>query len=278
MSTEIIDFHTHNFPDAVAPLAIASMSKKLEDRLSPFGNGTLANQLADMDRFGIAKSVVCPVATNPRQFRPILNYAKACRDGDFGEAAATRLVQLCSVHPDDPDFAAHLKEIADNGFKGIKIHPYYQEFFLDDPARVPFFKAARDCGLIVIAHCGLDIGYPDSPMSCGPKQIAGLMRNVPDLTFVAGHLGGCGGNPPHAVDELLEFPGCYADTAVIAVCWDDPESQRVMAEWPAERLVFGTDYFWSDTQRLIDWVRWHRPQTQDLEKIFAGNAKRLLGI
>lgn len=278
MNTEIIDFHTHNFPDAVAPRAVQVMTEKLEGRLLPFGDGTLANQLADMDRFGIAKAVVCPVATNPRQFRHIIDYAKACRDGAFGEAAAARLVQLCSVHPADPDFALHLKEVAGSGFKGIKIHPYYQDMFLDDPAYVPFFKAVRDAGLFVIAHCGLDIGYPDSPMSCGPDQIAGLLREVPGLTFIAGHLGGCGGNPPHAADRLLEFPDCFIDSAVISVCEDDPESQRVMAEWPAERIVFGTDYFWSDTSRLLEWVCRHRPATADLELIFSANAKRLLGL
>ena len=277
-SCGMIDFHTHNFPDALAPRAVAVMVDKLKGCIAPFGDGTLETQLADMDKAGVSKSVVCPIATKPSQYRVILDRAKAVRDGMFGREAAERLVQLCSVHPEDPCFAGHLKEIADAGFKGIKIHPYYQGFALDDPQVVPFFGAARDAGLFVVSHCGLDLGFTDSPMTCGPAQIASLMRSVPGLVFVAGHLGGCGGNPAYATDELLEFPGCYIDTAVISVCDEDPESRRVMAEWPADRIVFGTDYFWRDAVQLARWVRRFRSDPDDLARIFSGNAAKLLGI
>ena len=273
----IVDFHTHNFPDSLAPRAVEVMLAKLKGCLTPVGDGTLATQLADMEKSGVSKAVVCPIATKPAQFRVILDRAKAMRDGEFGEAAAERLVQLCSVHPKDPDFAAHLKEIADAGFKGIKVHPYYQEFALDDPQVVPFFSAVRDAGLFAISHCGLDLGFARSAMVCGPAQIASLMRRVSGLVFVAGHLGGCGGNPPHATDELLEFPTCFIDTAVISVCDEDSESQRIVAQWPAERIVFGTDYFWRDAGKIAGWVKRYCKDPCDLEKIFCGNAARLLG-
>ena len=274
---QLIDFHTHNFPDALAPRAIESMVHKLRGALLPVGDGTIATQLRDMDAAGVSKAVVCPVATKATQFRVILDRAKAVRDGEFGEEAATRLVQLCSVHPADRDYEAHLKEVAAAGFKGIKLHPYYQDFRLDDPRVFPYFAALRDAGLFVIAHCGIDLGFTDVPMSCGPAQIATLLRAVPDLTFVAAHLGGCGGNPPHATDALLEFPKCHLDTAVVCCCDDDPESQRVMSEWPADRLLFATDYFWRDETHIADWVRRFRPQPEDAAKIFCENAQRLLG-
>ena len=50
------------------------------------------------------------------------------------------------------------------------------------------------------------------------------------------------------------------------------------AEWPAERLLFATDYFWRDETYIADWVRRFRPDLADLEKIFSGNARRLLGL
>ena len=278
MNREIIDFHTHNFPDALAPRAVEVMVAKLEGRMTPVGDGTLATQLSDMDKAGVSKSVICSIATKPSQFQVILDRAKAMRDGVFGKEAAERLVQLCSVHPADRDFEVHLRQIADEGFKGIKIHPYYQDFRLDDPRVVPFFSAVRDAGLFVISHCGLDLGFTESPMTCGPTQIASLMRAVPGLVFVAGHLGGCGGNPPHATDELLEFPACYIDTAVLSACDNDPEAQRIMAEWPAERIVFGTDYFWRDETQLADWVRRFRPDPSDQQRIFCDNAKSLLNL
>ena len=274
----MIDFHSHNFPDALAPRAIAVMLEKLKGCLSPVGDGTIGSQLADMDKAGLSKSVICSIATKPAQFQVILDRAKAVRDGVFGEEAAERLVQLCSVHPEDVDFSKHLDEIAKAGFKGIKIHPYYQGFSLDSPKAVPFFKAVRDAGLFVISHCGLDLGFAESPMTCGPRQIAALLRSVPGLVFIAGHLGGCAGNPPHSTDELLDFPECYIDTAVISVCDEDEESQRVISQWPADRIVFGTDYFWRDVAKIADWVRRFRPDMEDRQKIFSLNAVRLLGL
>ena len=276
--SEVIDFHTHNFPDVLAPRAIESMARKLRGSLVPFGDGTVAMQLRDMAAAGVDKAVVCPVATKPAQFQTILDRAKAVRDGEFGEEAANRLVQLCSVHPADPDFEGHIGQVAAAGFKGVKVHPYYQGFSLGDPKVVPYFRAVRDAGLFVIAHCGIDLGFVEAPMVCGPAQIASLLKAVPGLKFVAAHIGGCGGNPPHATDALLEFENCFLDTAVVNVCDDDAECRRVMSEWPAERLLFATDYFWRDERFVAGWVRQCRPDPAEQELVFSENAHRLLGL
>ena len=276
--SEVIDFHTHNFPDVLAPRAIESMARKLRGSLVPFGDGTVATQLRDMAAAGVDKAVVCPVATKPAQFQTILDRAKAVRDGEFGEEAANRLVQLCSVHPADPDFEGHIGQVAAAGFKGVKVHPYYQGLSLGDPKVVPYFRAVRDAGLFVIAHCGIDPGFVEAPMVCGPAQIATLLKAVPGLKFVAAHLGGCGGNPPHATDALLEFENCFLDTAVVNVCDDDAECRRVMSEWPAERLLFATDYFWRDERFVAGWVRQCRPDPAEQELVFSENAHRLLGL
>lgn len=276
--SEVIDFHTHNFPDVLAPRAIESMARKLRGSLVPFGDGTVATQLRDMAAAGVDKAVVCPVATKPAQFQAILDRAKAVRDGEFGEEAANRLVQLCSVHPADPDFEGHIGQVAAAGFKGVKVHPYYQGFSLGDLKVVPYFRAVRDAGLFVIAHCGIDLGFVEAPMVCGPAQIATLLKAVPGLKFVAAHLGGCGGNPPHATDALLEFENCFLDTAVVNVCDEDAECRRVMSEWPAERLLFATDYFWRDERFVAGWVRQCRPDPAEQELVFSENAHRLLGL
>lgn len=276
--SEVIDFHTHNFPDVLAPRAIESMARKLRGSLVPFGDGTVATQLRDMAAAGVDKAVVCPVATKPAQFQAILDRAKAVREGEFGEEAANHLVQLCSVHPADPDFEGHIGQVAAAGFKGVKVHPYYQGFSLGDTKVVPYFRAVRDAGLFVIAHCGIDLGFVEAPMVCGPAQIATLLKAVPGLKFVAAHLGGCGGNPPHATDALLEFENCFLDTAVVNVCDEDAECRRVMSEWPAERLLFATDYFWRDERFVAGWVRQCRPDPAEQELVFSENAHRLLGL
>lgn len=274
----VIDFHTHNFPDELAPRAIAAMVESLRHEFSPFGDGTLACQLAAARADGIDRCVMCPIATKPSQADVILRSALEIRDGGRGEEAARVIIPLASVHPADPDYRLHLKAIADAGVPGIKLHPFYQGFRLDDPAVFPFFAAVRDFGLVVIAHCGYDHSVPDEPMTCGPAEIAALLAAVPGLgpRFVAAHLGGHLGNPPGATDMLLET-GCLIDTACLEILQDDPEAIRIMETWPTERVVFGTDYPWNRQGRLVEWVKAHRPAA-DHEAIFHLNAARLLGL
>ena len=274
----VIDFHTHNFPDALAPRAIAAMVENLRHAFVPFGDGTLACQLADAKANGIDRCVMCPIATKPAQADVILRTALEIRDGARGEEAARVIIPLASVHPADPDYRRHLEAIVKAGIRGIKLHPYYQGFRLDDPSVIPFFTAVRDLGLVVIVHCGFDHGFPDEPVSCGPAAIAALLASVPGLgpRFVAAHLGGHLGSPPGATDQLLET-GCLIDTACLEMLQDAPEPIRIMETWPTERIVFGTDYPWNRQGRLVEWVRAHRPAA-DWEAIFHENAERLLAL
>ena len=111
-----------------------------------------------------------------------------------------------------------------------------------------------------------------------PDQIAALLTAVPGLKFVAAHVGGHCGSPPHAVDQLLPFENCWIDTAVMCFCEDDSEAHRIIREWPADRMVFGTDYFWRDQTRLMAWVKALRPDPAAQRLIFGENARRLLGL
>lgn len=274
----VVDFHTHNFPAALAPRAVELMLGKLNGLIVPAGDGTIDTELRDMDRAGVDCCVNCPVATKPGQFDAIFRRALAVRSGKEGESAARRIFQLGSVHPDDPDFAKHIRTLKENGIPGIKLHPQYQGVRIADPKYVPFFTALRDAGLFVISHCGFDPGFSDWPIISGPEQIAAILTVVPGLKFVAAHLGGHCGSPPRAIDRLLSFENCWIDTAVMCICDDDPEAHRIVREWPAHRMVFGTDYFWRDEAKLMAWVKVLRPDPAAQKLIFSENAQRLLGI
>lgn len=281
----VIDFHSHNFPEKLAPRALEVMCEKLVEvnsrgdcKLIPVGDGTIETQLRDMDRAGVDVCVNCPVATFPTNFDAILRRAIELRAGAGGEGAKTRLVQLASIHPADRAFVDHIRILKNCGIPGIKLHPNYQGVRLDDPRLVPFFTALRDAGLFVISHTGFDPGYVGAPSVAGPAEVATLLKAVPGLRFVAGHLGGESGNAPRATDLLLPFENCWIDTAVMFDHDDHPEARRIVREWPADRIVFGTDYFWRDQARLAAWVRELRPDPADQEKIFHANAERLLGI
>ena len=275
----IVDFHTHNFPDALAQRAIEGMLKLLNGVIVPVGNGTLSRQIADMKKDGIDRAVMCPVATKPEQADVIVRRACEIRDGACGEDAARMIIPFASLHPSDPCLLRHIDLIVKAGLRGVKLHPYYQRFALQDPLVAPFLASIRDAGLIVVCHCGLDPGYRSEAIDCGPEQISELLSRVPGLAphFVAAHLGGFSGASDHAVDRLLDS-GCFFDTAVLASDQPEPEPRRLMSEWPADRLLFGSDYYWTSQRQLVDWVTSLRPDPADREKIFHLNAERLLDL
>ncbi|WP_319587186.1 hypothetical protein [uncultured Desulfobulbus sp.] len=111
-----IDIHTHAFPDPIAKVAIPSLEK--EGGIKAYLDGTVAGLLASMDRAGIEQSVLCSIATRPEQFAPILEWSKEIR--------SERIVPFPSLHPNDPLLLEHLQTVHDEGFKGIKMHSYYQ--------------------------------------------------------------------------------------------------------------------------------------------------------
>lgn len=271
----IVDFHSHDFPDALAARAIAGMCRKTEGFLYPAGDGTLENHLDSMRLAGIDKAVLCQISTRPEHHAPLLRRARAIMDGEFGERARRMIIPFCSAHPADPDVAGHLREIRAAGVKGIKVHPYYQGFSLADPAVFPMFRAAADLGLVVTTHAGFDVGYPARRDACGPREIAILLRNVPGLKFVASHLGGCAGYAPHSTDELLEL-GCWIDTSALHRDWHKDEQIRLLRSWPSDRILFGTDFPWTDGREAVRWVSSIRAK-EDLEALFSKNAERLLG-
>lgn len=272
----IIDVHSHDFPDGIAVRAMGGMCRKTEGSLWAAGDGTLANHLDAMELAGVDLAVSCPIATKPEHFPLIFRRAKGLAEGEFGERARRMIVPFASVHPFDPDFAPHLEQIAAAGMKGVKFHCYYQDFSLADPAVSPVFAKIADLGLVAQCHCGADVCWWNRRGLCGPDEIAALLRRVPGLKFIAAHLGGCDGYPPHATDALLDT-SCCIDTSVLHRHWHYDEPTRVLRSWPTERILFGTDFPWVHYPEAVRWVESVR-DPRDWAALFAGNARRLLGV
>ena len=75
-----------------------------------------------------------------------------------------------SVHPRNPVFRQELERVRSLGLRGIKLHPEYQGFFVDDPEGIAVVRAAADLGLWVVFHAGADIGMPP-PIHCTPEDV-----------------------------------------------------------------------------------------------------------
>lgn len=272
----VVDVHCHDFARRIAARAMAGMCKMTEGRLWPAGDGTLENHLDFLDLAGVDKAVMCPIATKPEHWEPILRRARAILDGACGPRAQAKIIPFASVHPDDPEIGRHLEQIAAAGLKGVKFHPYYQSFSLTEARAGRMFGIIAALGLVVQCHTGGDIGWTEIHDSCGPRQIEILMKKCRGLKFIAAHLGGCYGYPPHETDRVLDC-GVYIDTSVLHRRWHCDEEMRLLRSWPTERILFGTDFPWVHYPEALAWVRSVR-KPEDWAALFGGNACRLLSI
>ena len=219
-----------------------------------------------MDKNHIETSILCCIATRPEQFEPIFNW---CR-----EIACERIVPFPSVHPADPKATERIGRIAQAGFNGVKMHPYYQDFCIDDPTLYPLYRAMCEHGLMLTLHTGFDIAF-ERVEKASPRQISALMQQFPDLQIITTHLGGW--QQWDDVERYLVGRDVYMETSWSLEYIDTAQARRMLLNHPMEYLLFGTDSPWTDQAASIRAVESLNLPHNRLKHLFYANAKRLLG-
>ncbi|WP_028583626.1 amidohydrolase family protein [Desulfogranum mediterraneum] len=258
-----IDFHTHAFPDAIARTAIAALEKS--GNIKAYLDGTIDSLLASMDQAGIDKSVLCSIATRPEQFQPILDWSMAIR--------SSRIIPLPSIHPTDPKRRSRLEQIHALGFPGIKLHPFYQDFFLDDPSLTELYYQLSELGLLAVVHTGYDIAYPRIRRA-DPRRIAKVSQQFPELKLITTHLGSW--DQWDEVQELLIGKPIYMELSFSLDFLDQVRIREMLLSHPREYLLFGTDSPWTDQATTLQRLKNLNLPDDYFSAITRANAARLL--
>lgn len=166
----LIDIHTHAFPEKIAERAIETLSHT-SGGLIPQHKGTLASLKEEMAKDGVDISVVLGIATNPQQQTNVNNFAAEINKDE-------KIIAFGSVHPDAPDALQELERIKALGLKGVKLHPEYQNFYVDDERMKPIYKKISQLGLITLFHAGHDYGYGNMPKSFAQEIVD---KHTPDM-------------------------------------------------------------------------------------------------
>lgn len=264
----IIDFHTHIFPERIATSTIELLEKRCNIKAST--NGMVSGLLDSMERCGIDKSIILPVATKPSQFENIQNFAKMINEQYQG-----KLLSFGSIHPDCEDYKKELKQIKDMGFVGIKIHPDYQCVMIDDIRYLRILEYATELDLIVITHAGIDIGFPEL-VHCPPDRMRKVLDKVKPKKMVLAHFGGFG--QWEAVEELLAGQDVWLDTAFIFHAITKEQFMRIYNKHDKTKILFATDSPWSDMKKGVDWINQLPISEREKEAIFYKNASELLKV
>lgn len=233
----IIDAHTHVWPDNVAHRALAGNNTGFDH----VGDGTLGGLRAAMAAAGVDRSVILGVANSGEAVEKVARFSASVKAPDT--------LPLGAIHPNlDPETNAAI--LREHKLVGIKVHPLYQGFGLDDH-RLRNCLEALDEGMVVVVHVGA--GGDGRPVpGCTPQLVRDLAADVPHLNVVACHFGGY-----HHLDEAFEVicgSGVLVDTSwpPTLAALDSARITDFIRRHGAGRVVFGSDWPTADPAREIE--------------------------
>ena len=267
----LIDFHTHVFPDKIAYRAI----KKLEDGiietqgslvLAPKTDGTLSALLSSMDKYGVDLSVVMPIATSPSQHTTINSFAKEITDNK-------RIISFGSIHPMQEDWEESLDHIAKIGLCGIKMHPEFQDFYVDEPVICDIVKKCESLNLYILFHSGADLGY-HPPVHCTPQRLRNVLDKTACKNIIAAHFGGF--MMWNDVDKYLIGTSVMMDTSMTSGYLDRAQFKEMLRKHGAAKILFGSDSPWQSPKESLDFLMSLNLSDEENELIMHKNAEKLL--
>ncbi len=224
---QIIDIHTHIYPDKIARKATESVRDFYQIQGSNM-DGTVEMLLRQGKQAGISRYVVLPVSNAPNRVRSINTFLleqTKIHDNFIG---------FGTVHADMENLEEEVQWILDAGLYGIKMHPDSQRFPIDDPRLFPMYEILQD-KLPVMLHMG-DRRYTFSH----PSRLRKILDIFPRLEVIAAHFGGY--SMFHTARELLWDTDCVFDISSAMMFMEQGEAERYINNYGAERMAYGTDY------------------------------------
>jgi predicted TIM-barrel fold metal-dependent hydrolase len=195
--------------------------------------------------------------------------AEACR-------RYPELIPIGSINPELPGWEEDLAScVGEHSMPGVRLHPNYHGYSLDDPRFARLLKTATEAGRFVQIASAMEdvrtqhnlVRVPDVDLSPLPKTVAGIPgARVQILNHRL--------RSP-LLEQLAETPGVYFDTARVDSTDGVPKLTRHV---PAGRVLFGTHAPFLIPNAAL--IRVHESGSLDeaeLKAVLGGNADQLEG-
>ena len=237
----IIDIHTHIYPQPVAQKAAHAIEDFYE--LDGAGmNGTVEMLRSRGKEAGISQFVVLPVAVLPDKTRHINDFIleQTAEYEDF--------IGFGTIHAAQPDVAGEAEYILSKGLRGVKMHPDFQRFNIDDPRLFPAYETISG-KIPAIFHMG-DPRYDFSQ----PARLRKVLEQFPKLDVIAAHFGGY--RLYEEAYRQLKDKNCIFDISSSLMFMEEGIAEKYINLYGAERMAYGTDYpLWDPVQEVKTFLK-----------------------
>ncbi len=259
--TPIIDAHNHVWPDKVAEKALGGNIPDME----VYGDGKVSGLLTVKQEAGIDLSVCLAVANTPAQVESANRF--------IGGLDRDHFIPFGTIHPElsPEENLAHLRA---NKVEGVKLHPVFQKFRLDDPKLFDVLGALAG-EFPTIIHVGAGGGGDGS--TCTPAMLRDIVLAFPELDVIACHFGGY-----HMLDDAEQ--SVIGLPVVLDTAWPpslaalDPATVRdLIRRHGVERVVFSSDWPTASPAAEVEAIRALGLDDDETAAVLGGNMARLLG-
>ena len=153
------------------------------------------------------------------------------------------------------------------------MHPYYQDFFLDDPMLDTVYRLVEKYNLMLVMHTGYDIAFPQDRRA-DPERIRRVLERFADLKLITTHLGAW--NLWNEVRELLTGQPIYMELSFSLQFLDHVQLRDIIENHPPGYILFGTDSPWADQQTALHLLENLGLDQELFSRIVEKNAQALL--
>ena len=229
---KIADAHTHIYSPKVAQRATAGIHEFYNfPGTLPEGIGTHDHLYRACQEGGISRCLICQVAMKPTIIDTINDFLL-----DLYHTYPDFYIPFASIHQDCENKPQLVEKFKQQGFFGIKLHPDYQKFNMDDPMMDDFYDTAAQLDLPVLIHTG-DKRYDYS----NPMRLRNILLRFPKLTAIGAHFGGFS-QWDLAYECLQDLPNVMFDTSSALQFMPPSLVRQFLERFGVERFMFGSDY------------------------------------
>lgn len=262
----IFDSHVHIYPEKIADKAAQNIGAFYDIKMNY--NGSIPVLLENCDKAGVDRCLVHSVATTHEQVQKINDFIS-----QSVKEHSDKFVGFGSLHPSMSAKEAdeEIKRMAQIGLMGIKLHPDFQEFNIDDKHAMELYEVI-DGRFPILFHTG-DKRYSYS----SPHRLAAAAKRFPRQKMIGAHFGGWS-EWEDAQKCLTDFENVYVDTCSSMAFITPEKTMEYIRAFTEDKVFFGTDYpMWNAAEEIEMINRLDLTDTAR-EKIFYKNICKFLGI
>lgn len=262
---KIINSHCHIYPEKIADKAVLGIRDFYDLDMSL--NGKVDGLIKDGEKVGVTHYLVHSVATTPKQVKSINEFIS-----ESVKAHPDLFTGFGTLHPDSEDIQGDFDYLIKLGLKGVKLHPDFQRFALNEDRALEIGKIVEKENVPILIHCG-DFRYNYS----NPDQFKPFLDEFPNLTVIGAHFAGWS-IWQEATEKLAGTPNLYVDLSSSLYDLSPEIALELIHKYGSDRVLWGTDYPMWDSVSEMEYFNKLDLTQKERSQILYENAAKLLKL